>query len=219
MSNDRQKAIRDRLTRFQKLLADRERTNPGESYDDRFRYVSLSENGAAIWGEAELERSELELINKVAGFNASNESEGGRWVTIKGRHVFIKDGQSVEDSIRGTKDADESDENDKKTPSLVTLRDPSGKATSLTISHDGKDWTVKTSSGQILPRKFGSRAEAKQWTEEKVGAEINRRYEAGKAAGTLKQGPNKSDVIDRQDQARKDRELAKKQWDDFNRNH
>src|SRR5580658_7219804 len=91
--------------------------------------------------------------------------------------------------VRGGPEEDKDD--DKSVPSVVTVRDPSEKATSVTVHHDGTDWRIKNSAGETLPRKFTSRSDAKKFVGDKIQGEVNRRYNEALAAGTLKRSDPK----------------------------
>jgi len=114
--------------------------------------------------------------------SAANADDDGRWITVNGRAILIRDGENVEDVLRRDDDDDRGDEHGKDVPTVVTLKDKAGKAHALKIAHEGDKWVVKNSEGEALPKKFGSRAAAKAWATTKVQAEIDRRYEAKSAA-------------------------------------
>lgn len=44
----------------------------------------------------------------------SNQNENGQWVTVRGRHIFIKDGESIESALNGKSNGIPKDRMDKK---------------------------------------------------------------------------------------------------------
>lgn len=138
------------------------------------------------------DKEDLDAAVLTAGDVPGHEFRGNQWTSGgEGHTVNVKDGEDVGAAETRSKSRNSSDTNDRTVPSLVTVRDPAGKATSLTVEHDGKDWLVKNSEGKAVPgKKFHSRDDAKEWTEHAVTKELARRYEKSIKDGTYKHSGN-----------------------------
>ena len=143
----------------------------------------------------------------------NRDDEGGHWVTVNGAHILIHGDESVEGALHRNAQEDESD--DKSVPTVHTLRDPSGAAHHVTIVHDGKNWVIKNPHGETLGRKFTSRSDAKQFANDKLQKEVDRRYHQSVADGTFKNPDPKGEVWERQRRWQAEAEAQKAAWSDF----
>lgn len=126
----------------------------------------------------------------------------GKWITVNGRHILLEKGETVEEAL--AKDSPRASSEDKTVPSVVTVRDPAGKAFSLTVEHDGEGYVVKNKHGEKVPgKRFSTREEAKKWAIDTFEKEVARRYHDEVSKGTRKGPDMKSDVTERQDKYQK----------------
>jgi len=85
-------------------------------------------------------------------------------------------------------------------PSIETVRNPAGKASTVKVHKSEGGWAVSNLEGQTLKARFASREEAKAFVHDKITKELARRYHAEVAAGTYQAatGSHKLDEEKRQ---------------------